>query len=484
MMLAKLRVKNGVNNMNFYKKILKVVCLAIYFNNAQAQEEQQVTDHLDFWARSMIETFHLVKNKSYYPVEFKDSIIKALDAFVQMDKYSKFLGPKEYDKLKTTTNGQFYGIGVVLGPKKHDDDFLLILDLKPDSPAFKSGLKPYDKIIAIDNKVISDINTEEVLNKLRGEKRYSKVTLNVMRDSNQLLTFTIERDIVKEENVVCYQFKEQKTLYCSISLFTHQTTKQLKKIIRKAKTLNLNGLILDLRDNAGGLLNSAVDCASIFIKKGSSVVLTKNRDNSIQDKFNTEYNPIFNKKIPTIILVNNFTASAAEILAGVLKLYSQKCDTSNPICNPYIYLLGTTTHGKGSVQEVIPVSNNCALKITTCLYYLPDDKVIENVGIQPDFYIEQKYPPNDELKMINKLYAKKEDKTTTKKNKDSNVPNWKKQKLEAIKNDYQIQSALNVISLLELALNSNKKLVDSHNKALNFIKTKFITEDHITPTEM
>lgn len=457
---------------------IKILCI-------QNIDEQKFIQNLNEWSRPMLETFQLVNSKSYYPIKVEDAMVRALDAFVQRDKYSRFLSSKDYQDLIKTTQGEFFGIGIILGPKKQEDDFLLILDVIPDSPAYKSGLKQYDKIVSIENEAVSNLSVEEAINKLKGEKRFSKVKVDVLRDQ-KLNSFTIERDIIKEEHCTCYYFKEQKIIYCSIALFTNQVANQLRTIMKKISNMNPKGIIIDLRNNAGGVLGAAVDCASIFLKKKSIIVSTKDRNQKIQEQLYTQKDPILNKKIPIIILINNFTASAAEILAGVLKIHSSLANSNNSsgTVNPYIFLLGCNTYGKGSVQEVIPVSNNCALKITTCIYYLPNNKSIDHIGIEPDFYVEQKYPPSNEIKLINKLYGKENIKNNNLESEKEINKNWKIKKIESLKNDFQIISAVNIISFLNFAIQNNNKNVNTHSKALEFLKQIFVTENQITVEEI
>ncbi len=163
-----------------------------------------------------------------------------------------------------------------------------------------------------------------------------------------------------------------------------------------------------MRNNSGGLLNAAIDIAGLFLDKGSLVVITKDKHDKEIERFTTRRNPIANIKMPIIVLVNNYTASAAEILAACLKSHSQDLALKYP-ANPKlrVFLVGTTTFGKGSVQEVIPVSNNCAAKITTSLYF-PNNMNIQGEGIQPDFMTERTFPPTEQMKWFTKHYGREQ----------------------------------------------------------------------------
>lgn len=440
----------------------------IISNNAV---NQNFTDQIESWANSMIETLHLVNSKSYYPIGFDDSMIKALDAFVKKDSHSRFLGPKDYNDLIKSTKGEFYGIGVILGPKRPDDEFLTILEVIPDSPSYNKGLQKFDKIIAIDSKPVNSLTVDDAVKLLKAEKRYSPVELTILRDSKSVITIVVERDIVKEEHLAGYHFKNQNITYLALSMFSEKTAQRLENFIKKINLKNPKGLILDLRNNPGGILTSAVDCASLFLGKDKLIVSTKDKNQKIQEELYTSKDKII-KDIPIIILINDFTASAAEILAGALRAYS--CNNlSKDKCNPHIFLLGTISYGKGSVQEVIPISNDCALKLTTSLYYLPDNKSIDCKGIEPDFYVDQKFPPSNDLKLLHKIYGKERRNLSEKVKLDNQEKDYFKKKIEFIKNDCQIQAAANLILLLDLGLRKSNKLCTRQN-SLKFLSKSFI----------
>ncbi len=438
------------------------------------------------WTQSLAETLHITKNKYYFDIPYEQSMVKMLDAFVHFDDHSRFLGPEDYNDLITLTNGEFYGIGVVLAPKKAEDDYLLILDTIPEGPAYKNKLEKYDKIIAINNQTLEGMPAEQCIKLLKGLERYSQVTLTIMHNE-KVHNVTLKRDIVKEEHVKGYHLKDHNIGYCSISLFTHKTAQKLTEFLEKLKNKKVRGLILDLRDNCGGVLQSAVDCASLFLKPNSLVASTKNKANTVIDKFFTKSQPL-SITIPTIILVNNFTASAPEILAGALSFYSKtnQLPVNKKSSYHYIFLLGTNTYGKGSVQEVIPVSNNCALKLTTCLYYLPNNQSIQEIGIAPDFIIETKTCLSPEAKLINQLYGKerstkkdsslKPDTIESKNNQPTNNSKEKIDKQKLFKSDHQIQSAINLLCLLDNSIGFNNSKLKTHESTVRFLSQNFITD--------
>jgi carboxyl-terminal processing protease len=176
----------------------------------------------------------------------------------------------------------------------------------------------------------------------------------------------------------------------------------MEQLLQKSLSMPCRGIIFDVRFNSGGLLNSVIDICGLFLKKGSVVVTVKDKTGTVVETYYTERDPVTTQPFPPIVvLINNYTASAAEILAGCLKIHAQNKDN-----NLTVFTLGEQSFGKGSVQEVIPLPNNCALKLTTTLYFLPDDSTIQGVGITPDFLIERTLPQTEQMKWLTKQYGR------------------------------------------------------------------------------
>ena len=346
---------------------------------------------IEQWTQTLADVAHTVQAEGYFQPALKPAMIKALDAFVQqVDEHSHFLGPEDYRHLMSTTRGDFFGIGVELGPKKDDDDYVMVLNVKRGGPAEKAGIERYDKILGIDGSPVESLSTAECVRKLKGDTQYSEVVLDILRDKKGALSLTLKRDVLPEEHVWCCYLPEHKIFYCALSLFTQEGVRTLRKALESGLTKKPHGIILDLRDNAGGTVSAAVDCASLFLPKGSLVVSTKNRHGKVLAECKTHSHPLIKGPLPVILLVNTYTVSAAEILAQAVAYYS-----SQGTIAPRIIIAGTKTHGKGSVQEIRPVGRDCALKLTTALYYLPDNSSLQMNGIVPDFVIKQKYPPTN-----------------------------------------------------------------------------------------
>ena len=452
---------------------------SFYLGNVLASNQD---DSISAWSKTMAEVFHTVKRECYFPVETEKAMIKALDAFTQQaDAHSRFLGPAEYKELLKTTSGEFYGVGVELGPKQDGDATLTILSVKPGGPAHKEGVQKYDKIIAIDGTPVSSLTIEECVNTLKGNKRYSPVKLDIIRDK-KALSFTLTRDAIPEESCWCCYFPQQRIVYCAITLFTQQLIQQLEHALTKGIAKNPKGIIIDLRDNAGGVLQAAVDCAGLFLARQSIVVSTKGRNNRIINQYHTNRKPLVKLDVPIIILVNNETASSAEILAQSLKIHSQQ---GRKVTSAHIFIAGTPTFGKGSIQEIKPLSNNCALKITTGLYYLPDDTSIQEKGIQPDIEIKQKYPPSAEIRLLEKVHGKEQRMRDNEKKRDKDKEQLTKKRvrkpsydaqsrrLHLLKKDYQVHCACTMINVLDLGKRTAPREVATHEKALAWLNEHF-----------
>jgi carboxyl-terminal processing protease len=393
------------------------------------------------------------------------------------------------------TSGEFYGVGIVIDNlRKPKDKHLTIVDTIPDGPSDKAGIQPMDKIVEIDG---------EILEGLKGE-RHSKVKVKVTRENQpDLLSFEIVRDVVKEQHSLSFHIKSHDIAYISLSMFTDVSVKQIETLLKKSHQQKVKGLILDLRNNSGGLLNAAIDIAGLFLKKGSLVTLTKDKHGKEVERYATRRNPIAKHTLPIFILINNYTASAGEILAGCLKINS---DTTNDYL---VFLVGTKTFGKGSVQEIIPISNNCALKITTHLYFLPDNTTIQGIGIEPDFMIERTTPPTEQIQWFITHYGREETldnsiKVTkdglplakTKKNKDKSKDNQKKEEKketgnrrydrakEMLHHDNQLHECISLINSLHSAQKYTPQLVRTRADALAFLKQNHMSIDKLDIEEV
>ncbi|HLW72805.1 MAG TPA: S41 family peptidase [Candidatus Babeliales bacterium] len=472
---------------------------------SSAQVSDETFDETIFnWSRTFAQAMDIAHKKHYAITDPKENMIQAIDGFINsLDAHSNFLDPKTYREMLEMTSGEFFGVGIVIdNMRKTKDKHLTIVDTIPDGPADKVGIQPMDKIVEVNGEILEGLTTEKIVSQLKGE-RHSTVKIKVMRENSpDLLPFDIIRDVVKEQHSLCFHIKSHNISYLSLSMFTDAAVKQIETLLKKSQTQHDKGLILDLRNNSGGLLNAAIDIAGLFLKKGSLVTLTKDKNGEEIERYATTKNPIAKNTLPIFILINNYTASAGEILAGCLKINSE---TTN---NYLVFLVGTKTFGKGSVQEIIPISNNCALKITTCLYFLPDNTTIQGTGIEPDFIIERTSPPTEQIQWFTKNYGREEtldnyikvtkegiplpkekpdkilrpaqDDRGEKKNSSRRYDRAK----EMLQNDNQLRDCISLISMLNTAQTYTPKLVATRADALAYLKKNHISNDALEIEEV
>ncbi len=291
-----------------------------------------------------------------------------------LDPYSQFIDSKHLEALRIETGGVFEGLGIEVVVK---DGVLTVLTPIVDSPAFRAGVFIGDKIIKIDGKTIRNVTISEAIEMLRG-KPQTKVTLTVVhKGERDPVDITIERAKIQVKSTRGARIvdKESKIGYIAVIGFQDNTITDLDASIEELEKQGMESLILDLRFNPGGLLNIAVDMVDKFIKKGV-IVYTKGRHKQQEHEYKAHRSGTY-KNFPLIILVNNGSASASEIVAGAVKDHKRGL------------LLGTKTFGKGSVQSLIPIENkNTALKLTTAKYYTPSGTLIDEIGIEPDIKVD------------------------------------------------------------------------------------------------
>ena len=317
----------------------------------------------------MIALEELVKDDFYQKTsdeKLVDGAIKGMFSGLD-DKYSQYYTKAEFEKLKEQTSGSFVGIGVYISPTS-DDDHITIIAPKDGSPAEKSGIKAGDKILKVDGKVVSAQNSDEAITMIKGKKG-TEVELTIKR-SEQILDVNVKRDEIVSKTV------EGKVLddnigYIKITSFSEHTNKEFEKTLNTLKQSDIKGLVIDLRDNPGGLLNVCKDIADSLIGEGT-IVYTKD------NKGNTEYLKSDKEKLglPIAVLTNEGSASASEILTGAI------------IDNKAGISVGTTTFGKGLVQSVRELKDGTGYKLTTAQYFTPSGEYINGKGIKPT--IEEK----------------------------------------------------------------------------------------------
>jgi carboxyl-terminal processing protease len=298
-----------------------------------------------------------------------------------LDPHSQFLDPEAFKELKVETEGQFGGLGIEITIK---DNLLTIITPIEDTPAWKAGAMAGDRIVKIDGELTRDITLSDAVKKLRG-KPGTEVKLTILRESeSRVLELTIVRDIIKVKDVKKAQILEDGIAYIRLIEFREGTVKEMEAALAQLKEKGMNALILDVRYNPGGLLETAVDATSFFVPKDSLVVWTQGREADSKQEFKSHKTNGY-LGMPMVVLINQGSASGSEILAGALQDHQRAI------------IMGTKSFGKGSVQTVIPMSDGSALRLTTSKYFTPSGRSIHNIGIQPDIVVEPRLLSEDEV---------------------------------------------------------------------------------------
>jgi len=382
-------------------------------------------------------------------IDADDTIEGAINGMLlSLDPHSSYLTAKDFDELQEETRGNFSGVGIEITVR---DGILTIISPIEGTPADKAGLKAKDLIVKINGAPTKSMPSMDAVKQLRGRKG-SKVTLSIYRDGwEELKEFTIVRDTISLHSVKGL-FLEPGFAYVRITNFQGKTTKDVKKLLKKLEQeKQIKGLILDLRNNPGGLLDQAISISDIFLNQGL-VVYTKGR---LQDQNMTFQAHSNNGKnlYPLVILVNEGSASASEIVAGAIQDHKRGV------------IVGTKTFGKGSVQTILPMPGGSGLRLTTARYFTPNGRSIQATGIIPDvevplvLYTEQENEKHSLPNFVREADLKnhilnrdeesengKEHKTTSNKKKTSN-----QQKIEKrLRTDNQLRTALNILKSLNL----------------------------------
>lgn len=310
-------------------------------------------------------------------VSEQDLMEGALKGMLQnLDPHSSYLNVKEFAEMRENTAGEFFGVGIEISVENGQ---VIVVSPIEDTPAYRAGVKAGDIILAIDGQPTQDLSSQEVVGKIRGPKGSKVELLLLHKDSRVPTTVSIERDAIPMNSVKA-RFIDEGYLWVRLTRFSERSTQELRKAVADARAgAEIKGIILDMRNNPGGLLDQAVSISDLFLQDG--MIVSMRGRGAKQDKEFKASRSKGDMMEPVVVLVNSGTASAAEIVAGALQ------DRKRAV------LIGERTFGKGSVQQIIPVgSNGSAVKLTTALYYTPSGRSIQAEGIEPDLNIPFEQP--------------------------------------------------------------------------------------------
>jgi carboxyl-terminal processing protease len=341
--------------------------------------------------RAFTEIFGKIKSDYVEPVEDKKLITEAINGMLSgLDPHSAYLDPEAFKELQVGTQGEFGGLGIEVGM---EDGFVKVVAPIEDTPAFKAGIKSGDLVIKLDDTPVKGMTLNDAVKKMRG-KPGTDITLTILRKGeNKPVVVTITRAVIKIKSVK-HKLAEPGYGYVRITQFQEATGENLVvalKALQQENKGDLKGLVLDLRNDPGGLLNTAVGVAGTFIKPGELVVYTDGRTDDAKMRLTnarehylrpgeSDYQkglPAWIRKVPMVVLVNGGSASASEIVAGALQDHKRAL------------IVGTQTFGKGSVQTILPLNNNTAIKLTTARYFTPNGRSIQAKGITPDIIVDE-----------------------------------------------------------------------------------------------
>ena len=416
--------------------------------------------------RNFTEIFGKIKNDYVEDVTDKKLISEAIKGMLSgLDPHSAYLDEDAFKDLQVGTQGEFGGLGIEVGM---EDGFVKVVSPIEDTPAWRAGLKSGDLIIKIDDTNVKGLTLGDAVKKMRGKPK-TKIVLTVVRQGeSEPLIFTIIRDIIQIQSVKS-EVLENSVAYVRITQFQEKTGLKLAEALKKRFSEidnNVDGIILDLRNDPGGLLNSAVAVTSAFIPENTLVVYTEGRvRNSSMKLFSRPEHylrsgsknyladlPEKTKTVPMVVLINNGSASASEIVAGALQDHSRAV------------IMGTQSFGKGSVQTILPLNNGTAIKLTTARYFTPKGRSIQAKGITPDIVVSQATIKEDDesrFQVSEKDLSRALDTDNQASNNElsdedstDNADNDSIQPNSIVNaNDYQLNQALNLIKALNITNN-------------------------------
>ncbi|RUR30069.1 S41 family peptidase [Vreelandella andesensis] len=395
-----------------------------------AQPANSVADDLPLEEiQTFAEVFERIKRGYVEEVDDRTLLRNAMRGMLsELDPHSAYLDEEEYQSLRESTQGEFGGIGIEVGTQNGQ---LVIITPIDDTPASQAGLLSRDVIVAIDGTPTESLSLQEAVNLMRGEPG-SQLRISVLRAGEETpREFTLTREVIRSESVK-HEMLEPGYGYLRISQFQSRTPEQARRALeRMAREQPLEGLILDLRNNPGGVLQAAVGVTDLFLDQGL-IVYTEGRLSDTEMSFSASPETPADD-VPLVVLINSGSASAAEIVAGALQ------DQRRGV------IMGTESFGKGSVQQIMPLGNGEGLKLTTALYYTPNGRSIQAQGIEPDVEVVR-----GRLEVAEGQRQIREADLDGHLSGQDAVPRERAEMSQRLREDYQLSEALNLLKALNV----------------------------------
>ena len=376
-LFLKINVNNGVNN-NVVTKTSDILALSDTTKPKTSENNFDFSFNVDNIDKNAEDSFKYIveRIKLSYVEEVDEAKLYegALKGMLSsLDPHSAYLTDKEFKEMQIQTKGEFGGLGIVV---TKDSNFIKVVSPIDGTPAAKAGILAGDYISEIDGKSTFDMSLTDAVELMRG-KVGGRVKIVVLRkNEKEPLDFTLRREVIKIDSV-SGELRSDGILYIRISNFIENTYKDMVALINKYKKENINGVILDLRNNPGGLLDQSIKVSEVFLDGDKVVVSIKGKNNQFLEDYKTTNKKAILANIPIVVLVNEGSASASEIVAGALQDYK------------VAIIMGEKTFGKASVQQLFPLVNGGAIKLTIARYYTPSGRSIQLDGIEPDIFVKK-----------------------------------------------------------------------------------------------